>query len=131
MADLDQLNSSMSVKIAGSDQSGSETFFVNSTANNELRAFDGINVEGVQGSLTVGTTAIEAKAEATRLANRKVLAIYNNSVQTIFWGFTSGVTTSTGIPLQKGELLVLKVSDVSVWLIAGTNNNNVRIVEAR
>lgn len=131
MADLNQLNSAMSVKIAGSDTSGSETFFVNSTANNDLKTFDGINIEGVQGAVTVGTTAIEAKVGGSRLTNRKALTIYNNSNQTIYWGFTSGVTTATGTPIARGEFLVLQVSDVGVWLIAGTAGNNVRVTESR
>lgn len=131
MADLDNLQASQSVKIAGADSSGNETSFVNATPNGDLQTVDVLNVSGVQGSLTVGTSAVEVKVGVNRFSNRKVVTLYNNSNETIYWGFTNSVTISSGTPIEKKEFIVWNVGDdLSIWVIAGVANNNTRITEA-
>lgn len=91
---------------------------------------DVLNYSGVNGSITVGTSPIEAKVGTTRLENRKVLILYNNSNSTIYWGFNPSLTTSTGLPLFKQQTLTLNVGDqLPVYLIAATSGNSVLLAE--
>lgn len=90
-----------------------------------------INREGTQGSLTVGTTAVEVRVGASRLAGRKTVSLHNNSNQTIYWGYNSAVTTSTGTPIERAEFVVWSIGeDLPIFVIAGSAGNNARITEA-
>ena len=92
---------------------------------------DILNSSGVQASLTVGTSAVEVKVGASRLEGRKEVTLYNNSNTTIYWGYTSGVTTANGTPILKKQLATWTVGDVlSLFVIAGSAGNNCRITEA-
>jgi hypothetical protein len=131
MADLTELQSSQSVKIAGADSTGAETNFVNATANGDLKTADLITGAGVQGALSVGTSAVEAKVGGSALANRKLLTIFNNSNSTIYFGRTSGVTTSNGTAIFKQQMITMQFdSTAAIYLIAGTAGNDVRITES-
>lgn len=92
---------------------------------------DSINLgTSLQGAVTVGTSAVEAKVGASKLENRKSLTVYNNSNSTIYWGYTSGVTTSTGTPIFKSQFYDWDIGDQqAVYLIAGSASNNVRVTE--
>lgn len=98
-------------------------------SNDESLSQDTINQAGVEGTITVGTSAVEAKVGVSRHANRRMLTVIplDNGV---YWGFTSSVTTSTGTPIDKNTLLSFRISDYPVYLIAGTAGNEVRITEA-
>lgn len=101
------------------------------TDDQKLTNVDIINGEGVQASLTIGTTAVEVKVGATPIDNRKEVTLYNNSNNTIYWGFTSAVTTATGTPVEKKEFISWRVGpNVSVFVIAATMGNDSRITEA-
>jgi hypothetical protein len=131
MSDLTGLEASQSIKIAGADSSGSETNYVNASALGELRTSDIITGTGTQGALTVGTSAVEAKVGGSALTDRKLLTIFNNSGTTIYWGRTSGVTTSSGTPIYEKQFFTFDfAADAPVYLIAGTAGNNVRITES-
>jgi len=131
MADLTEIQSAEAVKIVGSDATGLETTPVNSTSNGELLTADISNNGGTQGAITVSTSAIEAKVGASPLANRKSLTVHNNSNKVIYWGYTSGVTTSTGSPLAKDTTAVFSVGpSTSIYLIAAGSGNNTRITES-
>lgn len=125
MADLEFLERSSPVQIVGGD----ESFSADVLATNELASVDVVRVEGVQGFLTVGTTAIEIKVGANRFINRKAVTIYNNSNSTLFWGYTDGVTTLTGTPIDKKEIASFRIGDCPLFIIAATAGNNVRITE--
>lgn len=85
---------------------------------------------GAQGTVTVGTAALELKVGASVLPNRKLLTIVNTSNNTIYWGWTSGVTISNGTPIFKNQSAQWSVSETaSVWAIAGSAGNVVRITE--
>lgn len=75
----------------------------------------------VIGVVSVSTTQVEAKAGASRLANREVLRIFNNSTQTIYFG-PAGVTSATGEPIVKNQWVNIPIGDIAVFLItaAGT-----------
>jgi hypothetical protein len=131
VADLSEIQASQSVKIAGASLVGSESYWVNSTPNGDLTATDTLKSGGTQGALTVGTSAVEIKVGGSALANRKVVTLHNNSNAIMYWGYTSGVTTSTGTPIQKGEERVWSASDVcTLYVISGSAGNNARITES-
>ena len=131
MADLSTIQASQSVTVVGAHTSGVEQTPVGSTLNGDLKSADLLLGAGVQGALTVGTTAVEAKVGGSRLANRKLLTVHNNSSSTIYWGYTSGVTTTTGTPLFKDQLVSWDISDTAtVYLIASGAGNNTRVTES-
>lgn len=132
MGDLNSLEASQSVKLAGADSSGGETYFVDATSAGEIKASDVLNSgNGVQAALVIGTTAVELKVGGSPLANRKLVTLYNNSNTTLYWGFTGAVTTLSGTPIVKGQQLAWSVgSSQSIFVIAGSAGNNTRITEA-
>lgn len=85
---------------------------------------------GIQGAITVTTTATEVRVGAGRLANRSIVTAFNNGVQTLFWGYTSAVTTITGTPLVASQIGSWRVGDgQSVYLIATSGSRDVRVTE--
>lgn len=126
MADLDFNQASQPVQIVGGD----EIFAADINANKDLNTSDGIKTELVNAALTVGTTAVEVKVGATRLADRKGVILYNNSNRAMYWG-GSGVTVANGIPLQKGESITIRNEDVSLFVVSDQANQDARIVEFR
>lgn len=132
MADLNDIQAAQSVKIIGSNSIGVEQTPVQSNANGKLQVAHISNNGGVNGALTVGTTAVEAKVGGSPLSNRINLTVYNNGSgnQVIYYGYSSGVTASNGIPIFAGQLLSLDVGpNTSVFLIGSTAGINVRIAE--
>ena len=86
---------------------------------------------GVQASLVVGTSPVEAKVGALKLAGRKFLGIHNSSNTTVYWGWTNSVTSSSGFPIFKDQTLFLDIGDIqTVYLIAASAGNTVRVSEA-
>lgn len=132
MADLNSLQAAQTIKIAGSDSSGTETTFVDSTALGEIKSADVLNGgAGTQAALTVGTTAVEVRVGASPLANRKNVTLFNNSSVTMYWGFSNTVTVSSGTPIFKNQQVEWNVGpSQSIYVIAGTASNNARITEA-
>lgn len=82
----------------------------------------------VQGTVGVGTSEMEAKVGSARLSNRASLAIHNISSNTVYFG-PSGVTTTTGSPLEKGERYWTDDANLAIYLIAGSASNRVVIEE--
>lgn len=80
------------------------------------------------GALSVGTSAVEAKASTNRLTNRKAICITQMGSGVLYWG-CSNVTTSTGTPIYKNGSVTLTIGDMAVYLIASNAGNDVRIVE--
>jgi hypothetical protein len=92
---------------------------------------DALNSTGVQGAITVTSSSIEAKVGVSRLAGRKLLTVFNDGTATIWWGYTSGVTTSSGTPIFKGQQFNWNITDgLGIWLIAVSGSHNVRVTEA-
>lgn len=132
MADLNELQAAQSVKIVGADATGLESNAVNSTSSGDLQTADIINVgTGVQGALTVSTTALEVKVGSFPLSERKLVTVYNNGTGTVFWGFTSSVTSTDGTPILKNQNAAWSVGDnQAIYLISASGSNNVRITES-
>jgi hypothetical protein len=83
----------------------------------------------VQGVVTVTGTEIEAKVGGSRKDGRQMLRIFNKSSVTIYFGPT-GVTTTTGEPLLKGQGITIPANDsCAVFLIAASGSNDVIVSE--
>ena len=131
MADLNTVQSAGVTMVVGSSSTGVEQTPVQSTANGELRSTDIFNGSATNGAITVGTTAVAARVGAANLTNRKELFIFNNSNDTLYFGFTTGVTTANGVPIFKGQAVSLRYGPaITVYLIATTAGNNVRVTES-
>lgn len=88
-----------------------------------------VNVDYIQGVLSVGTTQVEAKVGASKLERRQMLRVFNKSNSTIYFG-PSGVTTTTGEPIEKDQWVNIPVGDqISVFLIAASASNDVIVSE--
>lgn len=118
--------------IPNADLTDFETNFL-PTANLRLQNYvdDIVNTAGLENQLTVGLTAVEIKAGASRLTNRKLVTLYNSSNSTLYWGYTSGVTISTGTPIEKNQYVEWTVGgNLPVYVIAASGGNIARITEA-
>lgn len=99
--------------------------------DDQVASADILNNGGTQAALIVGTTAVEVKVGAFRLEGRKTVTLYNNSNKTIYWGYNNTVTTSSGTPIQKKELVTWEAGDnQEIWIISDSSGNNVRVTEA-
>jgi len=108
------------------------TEIANISPNNDLQTSDTLRVGGIQGVLTVGVAAVELKVGGSKLANRKTCGLDNGSNSTIYWGYTNAVTTTTGRRIYKNQNdAEWGVSDgASIWLIAGSAGNVIRVNES-
>lgn len=149
MADLDDLKAAQPVKIMGQDLTALETFPVNATPQgglhvnlrdasgneegtlaNPLVVAEVSNGSGAQADLTVGVTAVLANSSGTNLSNRKMISVFNNSQNTIYWGYTSGVTLVTGTPLFRNQERGWAIGpNMNIYLIAFQAGNDVRVTE--
>jgi hypothetical protein len=133
MADFNEFNdgdsSGENVTIVDSNNPTRKTIV---TANGDLLTDSILNVSGLEGAIVVGTTAVAARVGGANLTDRKVMTIHNNSNSTIYYGYNNTVTTSSGTPIFKNERAIFSVgSNLTVWLIAGSGGNNIRITEAK
>jgi hypothetical protein len=86
----------------------------------------------VHGAKTVTSLAASIFAGAARLANRRYLAVYNESANTVYVG-GSGVTTASGFPILPGDYRVFAITpgaDFGIYAIAGANSA-VRVEEGK
>lgn len=96
--------------------------------NSQLLVQDVINTSGQNRAQSVTTSAAEALGAATILTNRKYISILPTN-GTIYWGYTSGVTTVIGTPIFKNQLMTIAATDnVHIYVIAATTID-VRITE--
>jgi hypothetical protein len=83
---------------------------------------DVVETGGVQGALSITSTASELRVGATRLAGRQFLVIYNDSLVTIFTGPSASVTASgvnKGMPLLPAQERVVPIGDRPFYAISG------------
>lgn len=88
---------------------------------------DGISTSGAYGVLTIGTTPVELKVGASILPGRIGILI-RPTTNTIYLGFDSSVTTSTGFPILKNEVSSLSANN-SVWAVSNGPGRQVAIME--
>lgn len=87
---------------------------------NQLKVKDIIDISGQNRAQSITTTAAEALGAATILLNRKIINILPTN-GTVYWGYTTGVTTTTGTPIFKNQNYTISVSDnVHIYLIAAS-----------
>lgn len=130
MSDLSELNSTLPVKIAGASSNGTETNFVNSTANGEMKTADFLNAAVLQTvlSVSVAGAAIEVKVGASRLVNRKSVQIQAQGTNVVY-GYSSTVQPFT---LANGATVTIDIGDtVGVWVdrSSGGGSADVAIAE--
>jgi hypothetical protein len=106
---------------------GSTTGVTIGNTLDQLRIDDIARTSGLHAELTIGTTAVELKVGASALANRKYVVMRPRD-NDIYYGYSSGVTTTTGMELFKGEFLMLPIG-VAVWLIASGAGKKIAIGE--
>jgi hypothetical protein len=124
----DELRYSEIVRVAGQ----AEDFAVDVyplAGKNRISA-DAIDIvsSGVSGAITVGTSAVEAKVGASRLANRKMLTIQPTNGP-VWIGVGTSITTATGTQIFTNQVLTLSVGDVTVFVISNAAGRDVRITE--
>lgn len=115
------------IQMGGKDSAGNLQAILTETTGEQYTK-DIINVGGQGRAQSVTTTAAEALGGATILAKRKFIQIRpTNGI--IYWGFTTGVTTATGMPIYTNEPVTFAFTDaVHIYLIAA-QTTDVRIVE--
>lgn len=87
------------------------------------------SVAYLTGTVTVGTTEVEAKVGGSALSGRISVRIYNRSSNTIFFGPT-GLTTTTGEDLAPGQSVELRLAaSPGLFLIAAGAGNTVVVQE--
>jgi hypothetical protein len=122
--DLDTLQASGSVKIAGANSSGTETHFVDASPNNELRANDCVNTSGTDTVLSLTVTAQEIKVSTSRLVNRKYVWMEALSTN-VKWGFDSNCR----FDLFKNQLIIHPVGNVAIYMKMSTGTGTAAIGE--
>jgi len=131
MADLNDLQSAGFSKIIGSNTTGVETNPAKVSANQDLGVSDVMDSSGVYGTLTVGTSAVQAKVGGSNLANRKLLTVDNTSNAVIYWGYDSSVTTTNyaGRIFKDQQASWAIGPNLNIYFIAGSAGNSVRVSE--
>lgn len=82
----------------------------------------------VTGTVTVGTSIVEAKVGVERLGNRQYLSIHNHGPNTIFVG-PAGTTAATGRPLFVDQSIDIPIGNLAVYLVSEHANNTVVVQE--
>lgn len=85
----------------------------------------GISAAGAVGTLTATTTATAAIAGVSALSARKGLEILNNSANLVYWGYTDGVTTADGMPINPGVAKQFEFNPsvaTAIYVIAGSDS---------
>jgi hypothetical protein len=116
------------IYVGGKNPSGNLTGLQTLTTG-ELFVRDVLNVAGQNRAQSVTGTATEALGGATILANRKVI-IMTPTNGTIYWGFTSGVTTTTGMPIYQSQTYSIAATDNLPIYVISAGTVNVVIAEA-
>lgn len=102
MADLSGIQATEAIKIVGSDSSGLELTPVTSTTLGDLSVADVPNQVGVETTISLTTSAVEAKVGGSALTNRKYVtlqALANNA--------KFGYTTACLYNIFKDQFLII------------------------
>lgn len=100
-----------------------------------VKSNDGLSAGGIEGNVLLATanTAYEAKVGLNRLPNRTLLTIFAVDSD-IYWGYNSTVTENTGTLLKRGQQINFDIISDSinfqVWVVADSNNKNIRVTES-
>ena len=89
-----------------------------------------ISDSGTVGALSLVTSAQEVRVGATPLPGRKMVAVFNNASDHMYWGFNSSQATSASgyiLPANTGASWTITDS-IAIWIVG---SGNARIMEAR
>jgi len=103
MGDLTNLESSDTIKIAGASATGSETNFVNASANGDLQTTDIMNTAASSTVLSLTTSAVAVRVAGSNLQDRKYI-IMEGLGSGIVWGFSPSSQTFN---LFKNQIIML------------------------
>lgn len=103
MGDLNSLQASDTVKIAGANTSGNETNFVNASSNGDMQTSDVLNTASTDGIISLTTSAVPMRIGLSNLADRKYLILEAKTVNVV-WGFSAG---SQPFDIFKDQLLMI------------------------
>jgi hypothetical protein len=122
MGDLNEIQSSQSVKIAG----GQESNHANVSDLKEVQTCDTLNNGGLDTVLTVGTTPVELKVGGSRKTSRKYVVF-----MPLDTGFKFGFSNTTqSIPVFKSQLVLIPVGEnTEVWFVNTSTNKQIAIGE--
>lgn len=125
MADITDIESAQTTKIVGSEQDGTETNAVGSTALNELKVSEKINQQGEDITITATTSAVVAKVGASNKANRTYLFIQALD-KNVKWGFDANCRFDA----FKNQMIVIPVADTcNIYIKSSSGNREVVIGE--
>lgn len=117
------------VRIAGQDeQFAADVIDQQGLKRITTESVDCLRIGVLNGTLSVGTSALEIKVGGSRLANRRFIQIYNDSSNTVYLG-SSSVTVANGLPIVKNQTAAIQIGDIPIYLIANSSGNTVRIIE--
>lgn len=124
------LKSSGTTKLTGDTESVAATIEARDGRNRvDVESRNVVGTSGGQAALTVGTTAVAARVGGSNLTQRVMLSVYADT-KTVWWGYTSGVTISTGLPILKGTQRDFNVGPgANIYLITDAAAQTVRVAE--
>lgn len=97
------------------------------TFNPELSDVD--NDAYLSVNVSVTSSPIEAKVGVSRLSGREMVMIQNKGPKTLYYG-PSGVTATTGMPLEKEQYVALPIGDsIGVFLVCDSGDTATAIVQ--
>lgn len=89
---------------------------------------DILNNSGLTAEVTVGTSAVPLYVGGSNLTDRQTLILQPKN-DNIFIGYTSGVTTTTGLRLFKDQVISLPVGDQITVFAISTGSGRAIIVQ--
>lgn len=129
--DLNEIQSSGSTKVVGSDASGVEQTPVKSSANGDLSTMDLADAGGVQGVIAVTTTPVAVRVGVANLANRKRLLFINTGAVNLYWGFSNTVSSANGMILYRNQSVADSFGpNTTIWIVTASGSGGVSVAEA-
>lgn len=126
MGDLTSTQVSEFVKVIGSDSSGTETYPVKVSANNDIHSSDILTTTGVDGVIALTATPVELKVGVGVLSERKyvILEGLDNNIK---WGFSN---STQSFDLFKNQILMIPLGpNISIWAKMSTGTGNIAFGE--
>lgn len=75
----------------------------------------------VSNQITVTTTPVELKVGASKLSGREYIFIVNLGNQTIWLNSSNAVSSTNGMPLEKGEKIGIPLGEpLTMWAVTAT-----------
>jgi hypothetical protein len=126
MGDLNSLESSDTIKIAGANGSGQETNFVNASPNGDLQTTDIMNTAAVSGVISLTSTPVPLRINVSNLENRKYI-ILQGLTNSVVWGFSE---ESQPFDIFKNQFVMLPCgSNITLYAKVVTGTGQISVGE--